>query len=372
MGKQEWYGTRVIMYIYIGAEDIISPLGTNASENFSALDNNISGINKIENRGINRNSFFLSAFDKKDNYTYDLLLENCLKAMSKNISAVDYKSRETLLILSTTKGNINGGLIDTIGKSVAQLQKVFSFRNTPLVVSNACASGVIAINTGANLIRAGLYDHVIVIGCDIISDFILNGFQSLLAISENCCSPFDKDRSGINLGEGCAAVVLSNDKTIFNEKPMRFIEGTSSNDANHISGPSRTGEGLYRTVKKTLDLCGMSELDIDFISAHGTATSYNDDMESIAFDRLNMQHIPLNSFKGYFGHTLGAAGVLETAMCIQAMRNNTLIKSLGFKNHGTVKKLNVITENESRQIETVLKTSSGFGGGNGSLILKKT
>ena len=115
----------------------------------------------------------------------------------------------------------------------------------------------------------------------------------------------------------------------------------------------------------------MNSNDIDFISAHGTATVYNDEMESIAFDRLAMNHIPVNSLKGYFGHTLGAAGVLETAICMQSLRNNLLIKSLGFDKSGTSKELNVLRENVSQEVQTILKTASGFGGANASLIISK-
>ncbi|MBC7864990.1 MAG: beta-ketoacyl synthase [Bacteroidia bacterium] len=359
--------------MYIGAENIISPLGSTAEENFGALSKNSSGIKKTEAAGFDKKSIFFSRFAENTNdFSFDALLKNCLKNVRSKISPDIFSSEKTLLILSTTKGDIKSENVNPIGKSVSELQNSFELKHAPIVVSNACASGVIAINTAANFIRAGVYETIIVAGCDVISDFVTYGFECLFAISDKPCAPFDKNRTGITLGEGCAAVVLSSHKTIFNVEPMRFIEGTSGNDANHISGPSRTGEGLYRTVKKTLELAGITEKDIDFISAHGTATVFNDDMESVAFDRLNMQHIPLNSLKGYYGHTLGAAGIIETAICLQSMRNNTLIKSMGFEEEGTVKKINIISENKKLSLETVLKTSSGFGGVNASLLLKKS
>lgn len=359
------------MTIYIGAESIISPLGNTAEENFAALSKNISGIKKFELPGFEKGVYLSKLTNANSTNLYDTLLIDCLNSVKSKISADIFSSDKTLLILSTTKGDMKRELVDTIERSVLNLQKVFFLKHTPLVVSNACASGVIAINTGAKYIKGGLYDNVIVIGCDIISDFVLLGFQSLFAISENPCAPFDKNRTGITLGEGCAAVVLSNSKSVFKENPIQYIEGTSSNDANHISGPSRTGEGLYRSVKNTMELAGINKNEIDFICAHGTATMYNDDMEATAFDRLEMNDIPVNSLKGYFGHTLGTAGVIETAICLQSMKNNTLIKSFGFKEEGTEKKINIITENKPAKINTVLKTSSGFGGCNASLILKK-
>ena len=152
---------------------------------------------------------------------------------------------------------------------------------------------------------------------------------------------------------------------------MIYVSGSTSNDANHISGPSRTGEGLVRTIQKTLEFGGLNANEIDFISGHGTATIFNDEMESIAFDRLNLDQTSVNSLKAYFGHTLGAAGVIETAIAIQGLRENLLIKSLGFEKNGTSKKLNVIEKNKPAELNILLKTASGFGGCNASLIIRK-
>ena len=358
--------------IYIGAESIISPLGNSAEENFTALKKNISGIGEFKTTALTDEKVFLSKFSNLPALNlYDFLLNAVFNSLRERLAEDIFLSDKTGVIISTTKGDIEREIVGTIENSVSKLQKHFSFKNIPLVVSNACASGVMSINMAANLINAGIYEHCIVVGCDVISDFVLRGFNSLFAISKSPCAPFDKERMGITLGEGCAGLILSQSKNIFKEVPMKFVAGTSSNDANHISGPSKTGEGLYRTVKKTLNLAGIKEKEIDFISAHGTATVYNDDMESVAFDRLNMSEIPMNSFKGYFGHTLGAAGLIETAMCLQSMRNNLLIKSLGYTTPGTVKKLHIISENVQTEVNTVLKTSSGFGGCNASLILRK-
>ena len=360
------------MKIFIGAEHIITPIGNTAEENFLNLKKNISGIKRFEQAGFKKEDINLSKISSIEKANkFDTLLEDCLLNTGKKISSEIISSDKTIVIISTTKGDLEENLNGTIIKSARQIQNKFSLKHVPLVISDACASGVIAINTGANLIRAGLYTHAIVIGCDVISDFVLFGFQSLFAISDEPCAPFDRDRKGITLGEGGAAVVLSKEQAIFNEPPVEFLHGTSSNDANHISGPSRTGEGLYRTVKKTLSASDIKTNEIDFISAHGTATLFNDDMESIAFDRLGMNNIPLNSFKGYFGHTLGAAGVIETACCIQSMRNNFLIKNQGFKTIGTSKEINVLSENQNKEVGVVLKTASGFGGCNASLLLKK-
>lgn len=359
------------MKIFIGAENIISPLGKTAEENFSNLQKNISGIKIFENTGFKKENIPLAKFSESIIDKYDTLLENCLKSVREKISPVIFSSEKTILILSTTKGNLENNFSNTIINSAKKLKNKFSLKHFPLIVSNGCTSGVIAINTAADLIRAKIYDNAIVIGCDVVSDFVLYGFQSLFAISNEPCKPFDKNRKGITLGEGVASVVLSKNNSVFKNTPMEYLDGSSSNDANHISGPSRDGEGLFRTVKKTLQFSNVNEKEIDFISAHGTGTIFNDDMESMAFDRLKMNGIPLNSLKRYFGHTLGTAGVIETAICLQTMRNNLLVKNLGFENQGTPKQLNILKENKKCEVKTVLKTASGFGGCNASLILRK-
>jgi 3-oxoacyl-[acyl-carrier-protein] synthase-1 len=361
-----------IVSVFIGAEYIISPLGNGAEENYLKLKENVSGICLFKNAGFKKEDIYLSKITGMESSTkFETLVRKCLEEIRGKVSTEIFSSSRTIVILSTTKGNLESELTGTIVNTVKDLQNNFHFKNIPIVISNACASGVIAINTGADLIRAGLYDHAIVIGCDVISDFILFGFQSLFAISDEPCAPYDKDRKGITLGEGAAAVVLSDEKMIFAEQPMEYINGSSSNDANHISGPSRTGEGLYRTVKKTISLSNVHENEIDFISAHGTGTLYNDDMESVALHRLNLDEVPMNSLKGYFGHTLGASGVIETACCIQSMRKNLLVKNQGLKTPGTVEELNVISENKSKEINVILKTASGFGGCNASMLIRK-
>ena len=200
---------------------------------------------------------------------------------------------------------------------------------------------------------------------------MLFGFQSLYAISDEPSQPFDKNRKGISLGEGAAGVVMTLDKNIYKDSYFEFLEGTSSGDANHISGPSRTGEGLYRTIKNSLTLADVEPSEIDYISAHGTGTNYNDEMESIAFSRLNLSETPLNSLKGFFGHTLGAAGLIEIAICLQSLKNNLLIKSFGYNEPGTTKELNILKENKTQELNTILKTASGFGGCNASAIIRK-
>ena len=356
------------MKIYIGAEHIISPLANSAEENFTKAYKGQSGIRIVENSNFKKNAdLYLSKFS--DHVNKETLINDCFNTLK--IDKFVLSSPKTKVIFSSTKGNITNGIKGALADVITKFSDTENIVNKPLLISNACISGVVAITKGAELIRANYYDHVIVIGIDYLSDFVVYGFEALYALSKEICKPFDSERNGINLGEGCSAVVLSKTDTIYNQTPLEFVSGSSSNDANHISGPSRTGEGLFRSIEKTLKAGKVSKSDIGYISAHGTATKYNDTMEAIAFNRLDLQHVKLNSLKGYFGHTLGAAGLIEVSMAMQQLRHQKVLKSLGYSEHGDDQKLTIITTSEPHEFNAFLKTASGFGGGNASLIIRK-
>lgn len=376
------------MKVYTIADHIISPLGSGTLPNFSALQNGQSGISvHSENElfpdpvcaaVIDRHAL---PFDSIKNYTFlENLFIHSIGETLKNIALPD-KNR-LILILSTTKGNIDllGKKQDIDEKAIflpemaMRINRYFNFSHAPLVVSNACISGVSALLTAKKLIAAGLYDHAVVAGADVVSEFVLSGFHSFMALSDSPCQPYDKDRKGINIGEVCASVLLSNDPGLCRESSStsEIAGGGQSNDANHISGPSRTGEGLIMAVEKALAEAGVKAGEIDYINAHGTATLYNDEMEAQAFDHLKMNGIPLNSLKGYYGHTLGGSGILESVLAVWQMNSNHLVQSAGYKEHGLTKPLNIIDKNTNKDIKTALKTSSGFGGCNGAVVFKKS
>jgi 3-oxoacyl-[acyl-carrier-protein] synthase-1 len=240
-----------------------------------------------------------------------------------------------------------------------------------MVVSNACISGVLAIITAQRLIQSGQYENVIVSGGDLVSEFTLSGFNSFKALSDEPCKPYDAARKGITLGEGCGTLLLTSDENLLDKsnKKISVAGGSVSNDANHISGPSRTGEELALAITNAIKEA-QCESAIDFISAHGTATAFNDEMESKAFSVAGLKDVPLNSMKGFLGHTLGAAGVIETVITLETMKRNILLPSLGFENSGVSEPLNIITQTENRVVDTSLKTASGFGGCNAAVIFK--
>jgi 3-oxoacyl-[acyl-carrier-protein] synthase I len=218
------------------------------------------------------------------------------------------------------------------------------------------------------LLQAGKYKHVIITGCDRFTRFVLKGFQSFQAVSDAPCKPFDKERKGITLGEASATIILSVDA----QQPQlaQLLAGATSNDANHISGPSRTGEELALAIERALKGANCTANDIDLLSAHGTATLYNDEMEAKAFNISGLGDTPVHSLKGYIGHTLGTAGVLESALVIEALQRQQLIPSAGYEHSGVSMPLNITTQMQPASVRYALKTASGFGGCNAAIVWK--
>lgn len=283
----------------------------------------------------------------------------------------------TLLLIATTKGNIDvleGTAGDRFPASRAQLGELgkavgtaLHYWGTPIVVCNACISGVLALDIAKRYLRAGHYRHAVVVGGDLVTEFTLAGFQALRAMSAVPCRPFDQQRDGISLGEGVGTLVLS----VEQQSTIQLMGSASANDANHISAPSRTGEGLFLALQKTLADAHISAEAIDYLCAHGTATVYNDEMEAQAFLQAKLTQVPMHSLKGYWGHTLGAAGILESIMAIQALLENSLYPSFGFETTGTSIPLAIIQRYQQRPLTTCLKTAAGFGGCNAAVVFQK-
>jgi 3-oxoacyl-[acyl-carrier-protein] synthase-1 len=301
-------------------------------------------------------------------------IDGSLKDIESNIYGSD-----SLLIISSTKGNID--LLDERMKDFPDPDRIylwkmadiigsfFGFANRPVIVSNACISGVLALSTAARMIEKGMFENIIVSGGDLLSEFVISGFLSFQALSPEPCKPFDIARKGLSLGEGCGTLVLSS--KLKKSIPITASGSAISNDANHISGPSRTGEELAMAITIALKEANLKPEDLDFISAHGTATLYNDEMESKAIGIAGLQTAPVNSFKGYWGHTLGAAGVIESVATIHSMESNMLFRSAGFDEPGVPVALSVIRRNTSTQVRNSLKIASGFGGCNAAMVFRK-
>lgn len=357
------------MKTYLKYQVLISPLGSTIAEHLAALTSNASGISVNEKNGFNQEMWPVGKLQFSEPNRFDTLLLHTCEQLKLKMKAELLSSPRTLVIVSTTKGNLSDISKNAFLSIPLLLKSNLNLAHEPVIVSNACISGVVAVNLANDYVQSGQIDHCIVIGIDVLDPFIQYGFQSLFALSANECKPYDGRRDGINLGEASGVIVLTNQ--LDEECVAEFLAGASSNDANHISGPSRTGEGLVRAVERTLARSNVDRSTIDFISAHGTATLFNDEMEAVALERLNLNHILVNSFKGYFGHTLGAAGIIELICCLLSMETNTVFKSLGFSENVTSVPLNIPKVNQSLPVNLVLKTASGFGGGNASVLLKK-
>jgi len=375
--------------VFTSYSNIISPLGFTTTENYKAVRQSRTGVHKVL-LPFSKEPFCVAPideveFEKQVSKIREASSHTRLEALSLlsiqdvlNQSGIDPKNPRTLLIYSTTKGNIDllEGRYPSIHPERAylpalakHLQGYFQLAHTPVVVSNACISGLLAIIMAKRFIGQGTYDHVIVCGGDILSEFTISGFKSFNAMSAEPSRPFDANRTGINLGEAVATLLITNSKELAGPYQTEIISGASANDANHISGPSRTGEGLFQALQTTLKNQRLD--DIGFISAHGTATPFNDEMESIAFERAGLSAIPLNSLKGYYGHTLGAAGVLETVLSLEAMKQQELIRSEGYAAKGVSGHVTVIEAHQSKAYTAFIKTASGFGGCNAAALFRR-
>ncbi|MBY0066756.1 MULTISPECIES: beta-ketoacyl synthase N-terminal-like domain-containing protein [Empedobacter] len=370
----------VMEKVYINRANILTPFGNSIQTNWNELLKGNSAVSKIDSFGHLKNFYagkieneiFLNLKNElKDNQHYTRLEIIGISALQSIIEKSKISQR-TAFVLSTTKGNIDQ-LSDSLEKAsipnfAKKIADYFGFKTEPIIISNACVSGVLAVNVAKRFIEIDEFDDAYVLALDELTDFVLTGFNSFQAMDFELCKPFDKDRKGVNLGEAAACVYLSKSQ----EKNSFQILGESSiNDANHISGPSRTGEGLVLSIESAIKEANISSNEIDYISAHGTATLYNDEMEAIAFHRLQMDKTPTNSLKAFYGHTLGASGLLELIIAMKQAEENLVLKSHNFSEIGTSVPLNILNENLQKEVNIILKTSSGFGGSNAVIILKK-
>ncbi len=364
--------------IYLGASSILTALG-NLEENVSAMAESRSGIAWNDLYAMHTASIDTAHPDAEvlKGYTrFESYVVSQIGTVAAE-SGIDLSSPDVQLIISTTKGNIS--LLEEccdpvpertyIYTSAELIAAHFNAANKPIVISNACISGVSAFVVAKNLFNGRGVKHVVIAGCDLLSDFIAKGFSSFKSISARPCRPYDEERDGLTLGEACGAIVLTKDEAMAKRPLICLAGGAVSNDANHISGPSRTGDGLFFAVDNAMKEAGVETGDIGFVNTHGTATRYNDEMESKAVAWAKMEDKPLNSLKGYIGHTLGASGVVETILCAEQLRASKVFATYGFEKPGTPHVLNITTALQPVSEQACVKTASGFGGCNAAVVL---
>lgn len=365
-----------VTHIYFGASSVLTSLG-DGEATLAGIRDGRCGLRYSDKYKMIAGLIDDSLIRHIDGYTR---LESAVIAQITDVcsvSGVSLADPDVQLVVSTTKGNVElleGHTEDVdpralLYESARRVAERFGSANRPIVISNACISGVTAFVVARRLILDGRCRSVIVVGCDFLSEFITSGFASFKSVSDAPCRPYDVRRNGLTLGEACATILVTADLTLAHKPLIELEAGAVTNDANHISGPSRTGDGLFNAIDSALRQSALTPADIGFVNAHGTATVYNDEMESKALALADLSDVPLNSLKGYIGHTLGASGVVETIMCVEQLRISTVFGTLGYLASGVPCRVSVSAEHRPLAVRRCLKTASGFGGCNAAIVL---
>ena len=357
------------------ADNVISPLGETSEENYQAVKEGKSAIHAYAPMTAGIPNGFVASLLSSD--FEELAFRSAQKAI--DASGINISSTRTVFILSSTKGSIEKlGQTDDdklyLGNIAQRIATRLGIQLSPIVVCNACISGLAAMILASRLLVSKKYDYAVVCGADCPNRFIISGFQSLNAMSAFSCQPFDIERQGLNLGEAAATVVLGREittKSVNNgcrKQVWQIGHGYIKNDAYHISAPSKTAEGLYEALQETMN--GIDKRNIAFINAHGTATLFNDQMEAIAIHRAELQDIPVNALKGYVGHTLGAAGIMETILCMKAIDDHIILGTRGYEEVGVSGRIQLSSKHHSTIKTSFIKQLSGFGGCNATLYAR--
>lgn len=371
------------------ADSILSPYGLGTEANYMSIKEGKSCLQKYEGKWGLPEPFFAAFIEDGfleeqcrklgvgNEYTRlermaIVVINDALKEIDINLS-----DDNILFVFATTKGNVH--LLDEsismpsdslqLTKMARKVAQWFGNKTCPIVVSNACISGLQAQIEAERILIAGKAEYVITIASDMLSPFIVSGFQAFKAISDEECRPFDEDRLGLNLGEAAACVIYKRASEIEDNSCWRIESKAVFNDAFHISHPSKTAEGSYLALKTVIE--DINPESITMINVHGTATMYNDEMEAVAINRAGMAEVPINSLKGFFGHTMGAAGLVETLITMQSLDNGVILGTKGFCNLGVSRKVNISSHNREAKGMRFIKLISGFGGCNAAVRYSK-
>jgi 3-oxoacyl-(acyl-carrier-protein) synthase II len=390
--------------IVVTGMGIISSIGNSVEENFHSLIHSKSGITRIENFSTYLKDFIkvgeikLSNEDlserlnivKENSYTRTSLLAIfAIKEAIKHFSETEI-SQMGLVSASTVGGmdkteqyfyeyqnNISvRKYIHThnIGDITHQIADYFGLKSIVTALSTACSSSANAIITGCNLLRMGYLKQVIIGGSDPLSKFTINGFNSLMILSDTDCQPFDNNRKGLNLGEAGAYLVLETEENALknNHKILATLSGWgNANDAYHQTASSADGEGAFLAMQKALSMANLSPSEMDYVNAHGTATQNNDLSESIALSRVFHSVPDFSSTKAFTGHTLATASSVEAIYSILAIQNGIVFPNLNFQTPMVEVDIKPQTEIKYKEINNVLSNSFGFGGNCSTLIFSK-
>lgn len=368
--------------IEVLSTNILSPLGETTAENLAAVLRGDSAVRLWSGRWGLPYAFQAALFSDEQAKRwmvpgqprfFSLAMTSIRQALAE---APDIERRRTRLVLSTTKGNVEALTVSPSNDDAAlppsasaeMLDGQLGLDGHPLVVDNACISGLSALIVASRLLQSDECDSVIVCGAEVQSAFIVSGFQALKAMSAHRCRPFDIERTGLNLGEAAATIILRRNESATTR--WRLEAGAMANDAYHLTSPSPKAEGAYRALESILQ--GHDAERLACVSAHGTATLFNDQMESIAIERAGLKSVPVVGLKAYFGHTMGACGVLESALMMAALDEGVIPATLGYNERGVSAPIRVTTEPLPTQKKAFIKMLSGFGGANAAVWFDKT
>lgn len=363
--------------------NIVSPLGMSSQENWRAVMQGRSALRRLENyKGIPL-PFVASVFTPEQ--VEGLAVEGFTRFESLAIRSItealthtnlDVHGERTIFILSTTKAEVEelGFAAERDGDyhrpalSAQRIAEHVGIGGGAIVCCNACISGVSAQILADRLISCGHYDNAVVCGADLVSSFTASGFLSFKSLSNEACRPFDADRQGLNLGEAAAAIVFTRADSL-RDGDWLFERGEMDNDAFHLSTPAPSGEGARKVLEAVMK--GRDASELAFVSAHGTATMFNDQMESVAIEKAGLSSVPLTALKGWFGHTLGASGVLEVILGMMAVSESVVLPLRGFREIGVSGKVNLSPELRATDKNSFLKMISGFGGCNAAALYRR-
>lgn len=384
---------------------LISAIGNNTEENFRSLMLQKSGISPVELlMGKGANGFVggeikltnpqlaeMAGFPAAADLPRSALLALiAVKEALRDAGIADFDPWRTGIVLGNTVGGMdltekfyhkntgNNTFIKShsCGFVTEQVAELFGIKGYATTISTACSSGANAIMLGARLIKNGIVDRVIAGGTDALSLFTYNGFKSLMVVDPEICRPFDKNRAGMNLGEGAGIIILETPDSALKrgKKPLAMLSGyANANDAFHPTATSPDGNGPWLSMSKAIKNAGILPRQIDYINVHGTGTENNDTTEAIAMSRVFGENLPpFSSTKSYFGHTLGAAGGVEAVVSVLSLTRKVIFPNLFFRHPMDEMPLVPVTEIlTNRPVRNVLSNSFGFGGNNTSLVFSE-
>ncbi len=272
-----------------------------------------------------KTSLFMQMVSRLFEETLPPLPEDTFLLTASTTGEIDYLEKKVLYGQGDAEESALSGLTHKVAKAAG-------IKRSGLVISAACASSLAACARGLSLIRSGVEDCILVVAGDVVSEFVFSGFSSLMALDVNSSKPFDKERAGLSLGEAAGYVLLMSRERAEKEgiKAVFSLTGSGqSNDANHMTGPSRDGAGLSRAVLKALESAEIERDTPAFIAAHGTGTQYNDSMEMKGYKKVFSSPLPVFSVKGAMGHPMAGAGLVQLLVAVQCLKTGMIPPTVG-------------------------------------------